>query len=144
MPTPAKKPAAPTTGQPAPQANEPAQKSAPPAAPHPAKPFLRFYHPSALRTSTLTVLTTVEQAEDSTRHRNALSDVVLELTDHGLDYYFLAPLTVAKVGFVAEQSARMGMSGVKRMMAPVIRNVIGHMDKHQLISICTHIRQLME
>lgn len=75
-------------------------RSPPTTAPHPAKPFLRFYHPSALRTSTLTVLTTVETAEDSTRHRNALSDVVLELTDHGLDYYFLAPLAVAKVGFV--------------------------------------------
>lgn len=108
------------------------------------KPFLRFYHSDSLRAKTFTVLTTLEQAQDSTRHRNILSDLVLELTDTGLEYYFLRPLKLAKVSFVVEQSAHMGMGGVKRVMAPVIRNIIGHMDKHQLLTVCSHIRQLME
>jgi hypothetical protein len=69
---------------------------------------------------------------------------VLELTDSGLEYYFLRPLHLAKVGFVTEKSAQLGMGGVKRVMAPVIRNIIGRMDKHQLLAVCSHIRQLME
>ena len=108
------------------------------------KPFLRFYHSERLRTKTLAVLTTLEQAQDRTRHRNALTDIVLELTDSGMEYYFLRPLKLANVGFVVEQSAQLGMGGVKRVMAPVIRNVIGHMDKHHLVTVCRHIRQLME
>lgn len=108
------------------------------------QPFLRFYHAASLRTKTLSVLTTLEQAQDSTRHRNALTDIVLELTDSGLDYFFLRPLKLARVGFVVEQSAQLGMKGVQRMMAPVIRNVIGQMSSHQLITVCHHIRQLME
>lgn len=108
------------------------------------KPFLRFYHPESLRTKTLAVLTALEQAQDPTRHRNALTDIALELTDSGLDYYFLRPLKLANAGFITEQSAHMGMGAVKRVMAPVIRNVIGNMDRQQLLTVCHHIRQLME
>ena len=86
----------------------------------------------------------LEQAKDSTRHRNALTDIVLELTDSGMEYYFLRPLKLANAGFVVEQSAQLGMGAVKRVMAPVIRNVIGYMDKQQLLTVCHHIRQLME
>jgi len=114
------------------------------AQPSPAdKPFLRFYHSTSLRANTLAVLTTLEQAQDCTRYSNALTDIVMELTDSGLEYYFLRPLKLANVNFVVEQSAQLGMAGVKRVMAPVIRNVIGRMDAQQLLTVCQHIRQLM-
>ncbi len=108
------------------------------------KPFLRFYHAESLRAKTLAVLTTLEHAQDSTRHRHALTDIVLELTDSGLEYYFLRPLKLANVGFIVEQSAQLGMGGVKRVMAPIIRNIIGSMNKQQLLTVCRHMRQLME
>jgi hypothetical protein len=126
-----------------PPAKRSTTQSAKPAPPSPT-PFLRFYHSESLRAKTLVVLTTLEQAQDSTRHRDALSGIVVELTDSGLEYYFLRPLTLAKVGFVVEQSAHLGMAGVKRVMAPIIRNIIGHMDTQQLLTVCRHIRQLME
>ena len=108
------------------------------------KPFLRFYHSTSLRANTLAVLTTLEKAKDCTRYSNALSEIVLELTDSGLEYYFLRPLKLANVGFVVEQSAQLGIGSVKRVMAPVIRNIIGHMDAQQLLKVCQHIRLLME
>jgi hypothetical protein len=108
------------------------------------KPFLRFYHSDGLRTKTLAVLTTVEQASDPTRHRNALSDLVMELTDSGLEYYFLRPLDLAKAGFVTKQSAQLGIGSIKRVMGPVVHNVIGRLDAKQLLIVCGHIRQLME
>ena len=125
--------------------SEPQKQEAGTVQPLPSdKPFLRFYHSESLRTKTLAVLTTLEQAQDRTRYRNALTDIVLELTDSGLEYYFLRPLKLASAGFVVEQSAQLGMGAVKRVMAPVIRNVIGYMDKQQLLTVCRHIRQLME
>jgi hypothetical protein len=123
-----------------PQNQELGRVEAPPS----DKPFLRFYHSKSLRANTLAVLTTLEQAQDCTRYSNALTEIVLELTDSGLEYYFLRPLKLANVGFVVEQSAQLGMGGVKRVMAPVIRNVIGRMDAQQLLTVCQHIRQLME
>ena len=64
-----------------------------------AEPFLRFRHPVALRKKTLSLLGTLEQADDATVHRDALSALVVELTNSGLDAYFMAPLRRAGAGF---------------------------------------------
>jgi hypothetical protein len=108
------------------------------------KPFLRFYHSESLRARTLAVLTTLEKAEDSTKHRDALAGIVVELSDSGMEYYFLTPLKLAKAGFFVEQSANLGMSATTGVLASVIRNIIGNMDNTQLLTVCSYIRQLME
>ena len=86
----------------------------------------------------------LEQPRDDPRHRDALTDLVLELLDTGLAYYFLRPLKLAQAGFVAEQTARLGLDSVRHAMSPVIRSIIGRLDKRQLIIVCGHLRQLME
>jgi hypothetical protein len=106
-------------------------------------PFLRFYHSKSLRTKTLAVLSALEKAKDSTQHRDALADVVAELTDSGMEYYFLRPLKLAQVGFFTEQSANLGMGAATRVLASVIRNIIGRMDSPQLLFVCNYVRQLM-
>jgi hypothetical protein len=118
-------------------------QSAKPAGP-PTKPFLRFYYSDSLHAKTLTVLAAVEQAEDSTQHRDTLSDIVMELAGSGMDYYYLRPLKLAKASPVLARSARLGINGVLWVMAPVIRRVIARMDKPQLLAVCTHIRDCME
>jgi hypothetical protein len=119
--------ASPPSGQPAPD----------------SKPFLRFHHSEALRRKTLAVIGAVEQAEDPATHRDALADLVVELTNSGLDYYFMKQLKLAKPGFLVEQSANLGMAGTQQVMGTVIRQVIGRMDGPQLLSVCGSIRQLM-
>jgi hypothetical protein len=108
------------------------------------RPFLRFYHSESLRAKTLAVLTALEKAKDSTKYRDALADVVVQLTDSGMEYYFLRPLMLAKAGFFVEQSANLGMSATTGVLASVIRNIIGGMDSPQLLTVCSYIRQLME
>ncbi|MGZ5428035.1 MAG: hypothetical protein ACXWFS_03420 [Thermoanaerobaculia bacterium] len=108
-----------------------------------SKPFLRFYYPVGLRKKTLSVLSTLEQAQDATAHRGALADVVVALTTSGMDYYFMKPLKLAKPGFIVQQSANLGLAGALQMMGSVIRNIIGRMDRPQLLSVCGSIRQLM-
>ena len=108
------------------------------------EPSLRFYHSKALRAKTLAVLTALEKAKDSTKHRGALADVAVELTDSGMEYYFLRPLKLAKAGFFIEQSASLGLSATTGILAPVIRNILGRMDRPQLLAVCSHMRQLME
>lgn len=108
------------------------------------KPSLRFYHSDALRAKTLAVLAGVEKAKEKTEHRDALASVVVELTDSGMEYYFIRPLKIAKTGFLTEQSAKLGMSATTSVLGSVIRNIIGHMDAPQLLSVCSYIRQLMK
>ena len=108
-----------------------------------SKPFLRFYYSDGLRKKTLSVLSTLEQAQDATAHGGALADVVVELTNSGMDYYFMKPLRLAKTGFIVEKSANLGLAGAQQVMGSVIRSIIGRMDRPQLLSVCGSIRQLM-
>ena len=57
--------------------------------------------------------------------------------------YFIKPLKLAKAGFVVEQSASVGMTGVQQLMGSVIRNVIGRMDGSQLLSVGNSLRRFM-
>lgn len=132
-------PKRPSKVKPAPRVKRPAKAPSPPG-----MPFLRFYHSESLRAKTLAVLTALEKAKDAKPHRSALAEVVVQLTDSGMDYYFLRPLKVAKVSFFVEQSANLGMGAAKRIFASVIRNIIGGMDNPQLLSVCGYIRQLMK
>lgn len=134
MATPAKR-KTPAKGKPSPK---PANKSS-----ASAKSFLRIVHSPVLRKKTLAILITIEQADDATAHRDGLTNLIVELTNHGMDYCFLQPLKLAKAGFIVEQSANIGMSGVQQVMASVIRQIIGRMGSPQLLSVCKSIRQLM-
>ena len=109
----------------------------------PSRPFLRFYHSEALRKKTLTVLDTIEQAHDATRHRDTMSSLVMELTASGMDGYFMKPLKLARPGFLVEQSASLGLAGVQQVIGSVVRQIIGRMDGPQLVSVCGSIRQFM-
>ena len=112
------------------------------ANPAAAEPFLRFYHSDELRAKTLAVLTALEQASDPERHRDTLADLVAELTESGMDYYYLRALKLAKAGFVFEQSARLAMSGAVKLIGSVSRTFIARMDSGQLLVVSRHIREL--
>ena len=71
-----------------------------------------------------------------------MADLVQELIEAGMDYYFLRALKMAQIGFVAEQSARLGMSGAVKLISSVSRKFIMHMDKQQLLIVASHIRAL--
>jgi len=107
-----------------------------------AEPFMRFYHSEALRVKTDATLGALEGASNPEAHRDRLADLVEELIESGMDYYFLRALKLAKMGFVAEQSARLGMSGSVKLIASVSRKFIARMDGAQLIIVSSHIRTL--
>ena len=90
------------------------------------------------------MLKALEGARSPTVHRGALAENAVELTNGGLDYYFIQPLKVAKAGFIVEQSAGLGMTGVQQLMGSVIRNVIGRMDGTQLLSVGHSLRRFMQ
>ena len=131
-------------------ARAPAKRSvaAPAKAPRAAKasvvsePSLRFYHSQALRERTDAVLTALETHPGKKNHGEAIADLVAELIDAGMDYYFLKPVKEADLGFVSEQSARLGMSGAVKLISSVSSKFITRMDHAQLLVVATHIRSL--
>ena len=53
------------------------------------KPFLRFQHLQKLWDKTIAVLNMVESAEVATVHSDQLTELAIELTDSGMDRFFL-------------------------------------------------------
>jgi len=136
----AKKPAA-TPGK-AVRLARPAAPTAPAASSAAAEPSMRFYYSKALRAKTLAILEALEAAPDDPRHGHAMADLATELLEAGMDYYFMRALKQAQVGFVAEQSARIGMAGAVKLISSVNRKFIMRMDKHQLLIVAQHVREL--
>lgn len=108
-----------------------------------AKPSLRFFYSAALRTRLNKVLADMDRDKDPTRHAGALSSLVVELTEAGLNYYLLKPLNDARIGFVSRQTASFGMSGAMRVMSPIIRRIVSGANAKQLHVIARHVRGLM-
>ena len=118
-------------------------KAAPKATPKVStEPSLRFHHSKELRAKTNAVLDALEAKPDHPQHGESLADLVNELIEAGMDYYFLQALKKAQVGFVTEQSARLGMSGAVKLISSVSRKFIVRMDKDQLLVVASHIREL--
>ncbi len=109
----------------------------------PPKPSLRFHHSAALRAKTLAVLGSVEKAKDPAVQRDALANLVVDLTAAGMDAYFKEPLEATGAGFLVRQSASLGIAGATQMIGSAIRNIVGRMDGPQLLSVCASIRQFM-
>jgi hypothetical protein len=105
-------------------------------------PALSFHYSEELQGRMIAVLTALEEAADPEEHRDALADLVADLTESGMDFYFLRALRLANAGYVAQQSARLSMSGAVKMISSVCRRFIMRMDKDQLLAIAAHIRGL--
>lgn len=108
-----------------------------------APAYLRFYLPERLHAKTLATLALLEQACDCTRHHRALAEVVVELTECGLRYYFLRPLQRVQAGALAEQATIFGLNTIKRLTVPVAYSIISQLTAPQLLGVCQHIRELM-
>jgi hypothetical protein len=138
--TPARKPAT-TPATPA-RAARSAVRTARVSSVDAAEPSLRFHHSRALRAKTNAVLAALEAAPERAHHGEALADLVTELIEVGMDYYFMRALTRTQMGFVAEQSARIGLSGASKLISSVSRKFIVRMDQRQLLIVAQHIREL--
>lgn len=76
-------------------------------------------------------------------HVKELVAVVLELTESGLDYYFLEPLRRARVGAMGMTTARLGIATAGRAISPLVRRVMSSLDEEQILSIADFVDELL-
>jgi len=106
------------------------------------EPSLRFYYSTELKEKTDAVLSKLESNPDHPKHCDAIADLVSELIDAGMDYYFVKALKQAEIGFVSEKSARLGIAGAVKLISSVSRKFIIRMDLNQLSVVASHIQSL--
>lgn len=106
-------------------------------------PSVRFHLSETLHAETLEAIDTIAADPKPRDYSIALGDMVVELTQAGLNYYFGQALRQADAGFVLTKTADVGLAATLKVMAPVIRNVIGQLNDQQIREICGFMRGLM-
>ena len=72
-----------------------------------------------------------------------LVEVVLELTDRGMDFYYLEPLRRARAGTMTTSAARLGIAAAGRGIPPIIRRVISSLDEEQVLAIAAFLDEIL-
>ena len=73
----------------------------------------------------------------------SLIDLVLDLTDTGLTYFFLHPLELVSVGAVRRKGAEVAIGTAGRVLPSVVRSTVGSMDEKQLLRLADFIEQMV-
>lgn len=72
-----------------------------------------------------------------------LVDVVVELTDCGLEYFFLYPLEQAAVGLVTRKGVELALGATGRTLPPVVRRTVRSLTEEQLLHIAEFIEHML-
>ncbi|KAA3642086.1 MAG: hypothetical protein DWP95_05745 [Proteobacteria bacterium] len=107
-----------------------------------SQPSIRFFHSIELKEKTDAVLSELESNPDYPKHGHAMADLVAELIDAGMDYYFVKALKQAEIGFISEKSAMLGIASAVKLISSVSRKFIVRMDANQLSIVASHIQSL--
>jgi len=77
------------------------------------------------------------------RHKEALYELIIELTEVGVDFFFLEPLRRLGAGPMMMKMARMGLSSTLKGTRMVIHKVLKRIDEKHLAGIVDFIEEIL-
>lgn len=92
------------------------------------------------------VLETVEALRANPSDRavvDNLIDLVLDLTDTGLGYFFVYPLELAGVGALRRKGVEVAIGTAGRVLPSVVRSTVGSMSENQLLKIADFMERMV-
>ena len=105
--------------------------------------LVAFQIPPELMAEAQEALAAVREDPAHEPNVEALLGVVLELTDRGLDFYYLEPLRRARAGAMTTSAAKLGIAAAGRGIPPIIRRVISSLDEDQILEIADFIDEML-
>ena len=72
-----------------------------------------------------------------------LIDLVIDLTDTGLTYFFLHPLELVGVGTIRRKGVEVALGTAGRLLPSVVRRTVGSMSVDQLLQIADFIEAMV-
>ncbi len=91
----------------------------------------------------LAVIEQIRRDPSDKAHVTALVEVVLKLTDAGLQEYYLRPLEQARTGTIGLGTAKIGISTAKRGISVVVNKLLRGMKPPQLESIADSMESFL-
>ena len=114
-----------------------ALQSAPPSG------WVAFEIPGELRLRAEQIVERLRADPDKKQHAAELVKVVVDMTDHGLHYYFLHPLEEARVGAMTRKAVEMALGTAGRTLPMVVRKTVKSLNDDQLSSLADFIDHIL-
>lgn len=102
-----------------------------------------FEIPAELQRRCEDVIAAVRAADDRREHLAELTEVVVAMTDTGLDFYFLHPLERVGAGRMARGTAQVGVAAARRGLPTVVRRVLASLSDDQLLELADFIDEIL-
>lgn len=72
-----------------------------------------------------------------------LIEMILDLTDTGLTYFFLYPLELIGVGAIRRKGVEVALGTAGRVLPSVVRSTVGSMSERQLLELADFIEHMI-
>jgi hypothetical protein len=105
--------------------------------------WVAFEIPPELRQRAEVLVERLRTDSDKRRHVPSLVDLVLEMTDRGLHYYFLHPLEIAEVGVMTRSAVELAIGAAGRTLPMVVRKTVKSLNDEQLSSLADFIDHIL-
>ena len=89
------------------------------------------------------VVAAIREADEPRGHLGDLTETVVEMTDTGLDFYFLHPLERIGAGRMARGTAKVGVAAARRGLPTVVRRVLATLSDDQLLDLVDYIDEIL-
>lgn len=96
-----------------------------------------------LRGRVLQAVEEVRREPNDKANVGKLVDVVIELTDCGLEYFFLYSLEQAAVGLVTRKGVELALGAAGRTLPPVVRRTVRSLSEEQLLQIADFVEHIL-
>lgn len=91
-------------------------------------------------TGIVEVLRAAEKASD---HMAELAEIIAEMTDRGLGYYFLRPLDEAGMGAISRGTAKVGIASLSKGIPLIVKRVLGSASDQELLAVADFMERLL-
>jgi hypothetical protein len=105
--------------------------------------LVAFPIPRDLHERVTGVVAALREAESASERRSELVEIVSEMTDRGLGYYFLRPLEEAGMGALSQATAKVGLASASKGIPMIVKRVLASASDEELLSLADFVESLL-
>ncbi|MDX1587958.1 MAG: hypothetical protein R3296_03390 [Oleiphilaceae bacterium] len=99
--------------------------------------------PESLVSEARSVIAKIRKEGASKENKEALFQLIMQLTEEGIDFFFMEPLRRMGAGSVMQKMAKMGLSSMLKGTRMVINNVLKKIDDKGMEDILDFIEEIL-
>lgn len=102
-----------------------------------------FPLPTALHDRAITLADKIKNADAPSKFSNELADLIIEISDVGVDFYFYNSLDYIGVNMLLRKTVKVTMSSAKKPIYSVLRKVVKSLNDKQVVRVIEYMEMIL-